>query len=192
MRPPSSPAAAFAFFAVALFALVCGLAQLRPDLDPIAVPLSGYLTGDYGALVRLAYYILGAGIVALALTIRAYDRNGVRPALFALAGVALIPVAATALVDPAGPDGELARYVHGIAAQTVFVVLTIAMLMQSFAWRSRARIALAAACFVALVINRLLPALPRGAAQKLLIVLILLWLGAAAWSLAGFRKRAAR
>lgn len=178
-------AARFALAAVIAFALVCALAQMRPDLDPVAMPLSAYLRGPYSAPVQAVYYLLAAGLVALGFVFRRSRDDDVRAAMFAVAGVALVPVAATALVDVDGANAELARLVHGLAAQTVFIVLTIAMLLQSLAWRAQGRIALAAACVAALALHRLAPGLPRGATQKLLIALILTWL---AWSALAFLR----
>ena len=187
--------AAFALLAVAVFVLVCASVQvIRNDLDPINAPLSFYLTGGFGAAVRLAYYVLSAGLIALAwAAFRAtvtHRRSAAPALLFIAAGIALVPVAATApfAVDGA-PHADFARFVHGVAAQATFLCVTVAMLLQSWHWwsdpsfsRCRGlRMVLAAAAFAALWVNALMRYWPRGLTQKVLIVLILAWLGWASW-----------
>jgi len=198
MRSHDSTARAFAVFAfatVVLFTIVCGSVQfLRPDLDPLRAQLSFYLTGEYGALVRSAYYALAAGLVALGISAYRASNPARRSAapllLFVIAGIALIPVAVSEMfaVD-GGTHAPLARYVHGIAAETTFLCVTVAMLLQSLWWRRDAafargrvaRIAVAAAAFVMLWIHALAHVGPAGLMQKILIALILAWLGIAAW-----------
>jgi hypothetical protein len=179
--------AGFAGATVVLFTLVCGVVQfLRSDLDPLRAQLSFYLTGDYGSLVRAVYYALGAGLAGLgASAYRASDparRSAAPLLLFAIAGIALVPVAVTELfaID-GGKHAPLARYVHGVAAETTFLCVTVAMLLQSLWWRRDpafargrvARIVLAAAAFAMLWVQALAHAGPAGLMQKILIMLIL-------------------
>lgn len=205
--PPSDTAAyalaVFAFASVVLFAIVCGAVQfLRPDLDPLRAQLSLYLTGDYGALVRFVYYVLAAGLVALGCSAyHASDparRSAAPLLLFILAGIALGPVAASEVMATDGTaHAPLARFVHGVAAQTTFLAVTVAMLLQSFRWlrdatfeRGRvARLALAIAAFVLLWVHVLLHPGPAGLTQKILIATILAWLGGAAWQVRGALAR---
>jgi len=189
--------ALFALAAVVAFALVCTAVQfLRSDLAPANAPLSMYLTGDFGGIVRAVYYMLAVGLIALAwATFRASDtthRSEAPALLFVAAGVALIPVAATAPLSIDGPHADFARFVHGVAAQTTFLCVTVAMLLQSVRWwrdasfanGRLARLILAALAFAALWVNVLNRQWPRGLVQKALIVMILIWLGAAAWQAA--------
>jgi hypothetical protein len=185
--------AAFALLSVLAFAAVCAYAQvIRQDLDPLNAPLSLYLTGAFGAWVRTAYYGLAAGLLALAWTsfraTPARIRSGVPALLFAVAGVALPLVALTAIRSGSGDAHEpLARLVHGVAAQTTFLCMTVAMLLQGWRWRgepaflvgARSRWLLAVSAFAMLWINVLVRSWPRGLTQKALIVLILFWLGSA-------------
>jgi len=196
--PVALALARFAFATVVVFALVCGAVQfLRPDLDPLRAQLSFYLTGEYGALVRTAYYLLAAGLVALGFAAyRASDsvrRSAAPLLLFVIAGIALVPVALTELfATDGGTHAPLARYVHGVAAETTFLCVTVAMLLQSLWWRRDAafvrgrtvRIVLATLAFAMLWINALVHAFPAGLMQKTLIALILAWLGLAAWQTA--------
>jgi hypothetical membrane protein len=195
MQPLDRALAGFAFVTVVVFALVCGAVQfLRPDLDPWRAQLSVYLTGDYGALVRAVYYALAAGLVTLGVSAYRASNPARRSAapllLFVIAGIALVPVAVTELFAmDGGQHAPLARYVHGVAAETTFLCVTVAMLLQSLWWRRdpafahgrSARIVLAVAAFVMLWIHALAHAGPAGLMQKILIALILAWLGLAAW-----------
>lgn len=96
-------------------------------------------------------------------------------------------------VDPSG----LRALVHGIAAMTTFLCVTVAMLLQAWClrgdprWRASFGFAfgLALVAFAALWIHALVHALPRGLAQKSVIALILLWLG---WAALALRRRSAR
>lgn len=187
--------AAFALLAVAVFTLVCASAQvIRTDLDPINAPLSFYLTGAFGTAVRLAYYVLTAGLIALAwaafCATDTHRRSAAPALLFIAAGIALVPVAATAPFAVDGePHADFARFVHGVAAQATFLCVTVAMLLQSWRWwsdpsfsrRRGLRMLLAAVAFAALWVNALIRYWPRALTQKVLIVLILAWLGWVSW-----------
>lgn len=180
--------------AVALFALVCTAAQLlRDDLDWLRAPLSFYLAGEYGAWVKFAYFVLGSGMALLGLgyyqALAPAARSGAPLLLFAMAGLAL---GVTAGADSAArPDAvSLEAWLHGVAARTAFLCLTVAMLLQAArlradpAWRHRfaPAFALAMACFLAMWVHALWREAPRGLTQKIVIVLILTWLAwAASW-----------
>jgi len=101
-----------------------------------------------------------------------------------------VPVAVTELfATGGGTHAPLARYLHGIAAETTFLCVTVAMVLQSLWWRRDpgfargrlARIVLATAAFVMLWVHALLHIGSAGLMQKTLIALILAWLGLAAW-----------
>jgi hypothetical protein len=187
--------AAFALATVVLFTLVCGAVQfLRPDLDPLRAQLSFYLTGDYGALVRAVYYALGAGLVALGVSAYRASNPARRSAapllLFVIAGIALVPVAVTEVFAMgSGIHAALARYVHGVAAETTFLCVTVAMSLQSLWWRRDpayvdgrvARIWLALSAFAMLWFQVFVHTGVPGLMQKVLIASILAWLGIAAW-----------
>lgn len=180
--------------AVMLFALVCFAAQVvRSDLDWLRAPLSFYLLGEYGWVVKSVYFALGAALILVglgyyrALTVSA--RSGAPLLLFVVAGLALD---VTALADSSvRPDTySLEAFVHGLAANTAFLCVTVAMLLQSArlrgdaAWQQRAAMAftLAAVCFVALWVHVLWREAPRGLTQKIVILLILSWLAlASSW-----------
>ncbi|GAB3355994.1 DUF998 domain-containing protein [Lysobacter tyrosinilyticus] len=177
--------------AVVLFALVCFTAQIaRTDLEWLRAPLSLYLLGDYGWVVKSVYFMLGAALILLGLgyyrALTTSARSGAPLLLFVVAGLAL---EVTALADSATRPGEysLEAWVHGLAANTAFLCVTVAMMLQSArlrgdaAWRHRSASAfvLAAICFVALWVHVLWREAPRGLTQKVVIVLILGWLARA-------------
>ncbi|GLQ89601.1 DUF998 domain-containing protein [Dyella flagellata] len=190
--PAVRPAAHLMIVAVFAFAVVCGAAQFwRADLDPVAVPLSIYLTGSGGAYVRMTYYLMGVALLFFALsTYRATPpplRSGLALVLFAVPGVLLPVVAATELFKGTAHE-NLAGLIHGLAAQSTFLMLSFGMLLLSSRWRRDARLGisrfagrmLAWLATIVLWLQMFLPKLPHGLMQKLAIVLILLWLGWAA------------
>ncbi|MFC5741025.1 DUF998 domain-containing protein [Dyella tabacisoli] len=190
--------------AVIAFALVCGAAQfIRYDLDPIAIPLSAYLDGPGGVYVRSVYYLMTPVLIGFAWAgyqvTSIEKRSALAAVLFVVAGVSLSPVAAT--VSFAGtPHENLARLIHGLAAQTTFLCLSFGMLLLSARWRRDPRlhqggplgVVLAWLATAALWLQILDHRLPRGLVQKLLIVLILLWLGWAACQMLRVTSTASR
>jgi hypothetical protein len=186
---------AIAFAGVAAFAIVCVAVQgLRADLDWIASPLSYYLTGAYGVPVQAVYVALSAALAALGVGFhRGLSREARSAApllLFAVAAVALTVTAASEAAKSHG-EREFWALVHGTAAQTTFLCVTVAMILQSLRmrldarWRRRFVPALVLACvaFAALWLHVLDRALPRGLSQKTVIALIVLWLGWASFAL---------
>ncbi|WP_266158921.1 DUF998 domain-containing protein [Dyella silvatica] len=176
-------------FAVTVFTVVCGVAQFaRSDLDPIVMPLSAYLIGPGGAWVRSAYYLMTPALFGFAWAgyqVTSVARRSLLAAiLFAIAAATLSPVAATVLFSGTRYE-NLARLIHGLAAQTTFLCLSFGMLLLSTRWRGDLRwrrgslpgVVLAWLATAALWLQVLDRSLPRGFAQKLPIVLILLWLG---------------
>ncbi|WP_130618275.1 DUF998 domain-containing protein [Dyella amyloliquefaciens] len=186
--------------AVAAFALTAGTLQFtRIDLDPIAMPLSTYLRGPGGFWLRDAYYLMAASLAVFAFAgYRAManaSRSVLASALFMIAAVALPVVAYTVLFENTAQE-NLARLVHGLAAQATFLCLVMGMLLWSSRWQQqestharRAGVVLAWLAFVQMWVLALWKDLPPGLTQKLLIVLILLWLGWAAWQLRREQRR---
>lgn len=180
---------------VAAFAFVCGAVQrLRTDLDWSAAPLSRYLTGAYGDGVVASYLALAVALAAIGLGFRRVLRGRARSAapllLFLAAACALALTALSEKAAASDPSGGWSL-VHLLAAQTTFLCVTVAMLLQSWRWRGDALwrrhsargLALAAAAFAALWLHVPMRALPRGASQKAVIVLILAWLAWASFRL---------
>jgi hypothetical protein len=176
---------------VTVFVLVCGAAQfLRADLDWMRAPLSYYLVGPGGAVVKSAYFAFSVSLAAIGLGFyRVLTPAGRSAAPLLLFIVAALALSVTALCDTATGNGDpsLHAFVHNIAAATTFHCVTVAMLLQSrrlrgdAQWRQKFPFAagLGAVAFVALWIYALNHTVPRGLMQKTVIVLILAWLGCA-------------
>ncbi|RAO77864.1 DUF998 domain-containing protein [Dyella jiangningensis] len=182
---------ALLYAAVVAFALTAGALQFtRTDLDPMAMPLSTYLRGPGGACLRGAYDLMAASLAVFAFagyraTLRA-QRSALASMLFMVAALALPVVAHTVLFENTAQE-NLARLLHGLAAQATFLCLVMGMLLWSSRWqreegvrKRRAGVVLAWLAFVQMWMLALWKGLPPGLMQKLLIVLILLWLGWAA------------
>lgn len=178
---------------VVLFATICLLAQwLRPDLDWRHAPLSNYLKGHYGGWVRGAYYVLSMALVLLGAglygALRPHARSAAPMLLLVVAGVGLWATAITETDLPRLTHGQ-ENLLHKLAALTTFVSVTTAMMLQSWrfhydaTWRRHFGLAfpLAVASFIALLVYGFWHEPPEGLRQKSVIVLIVLWLGFAAW-----------
>ncbi|OOG43119.1 hypothetical protein B0E52_09180 [Rhodanobacter sp. C06] len=188
-------AAAIALAGMLVF-LATGIAAqgLRPELDWTRVPNSYYLIGPWGGMVRTGYYAMALALILLGVgayrTLSPATRSAAPLLLFVAGGIALA-VTALAHTDTWNRPPTLHGYVHGVAAQAAFLCTATAMLLQSWRlrgdahWRGwfRPAFAWAAMCFVLLWVQAFWRALPRGLSQKLLILLILAWLLAAAWRL---------
>ncbi len=182
------PLAAGAQLACIAFLLIAlALQFLRQDLDWARTPLSFYLVGPHGPLLQGAYGLLSLGLIGLGASAyrsgAPHARSAAPLLLFVVAGIAL---AITALAETPFPGRALTLQglVHGLAAQTAFLCVTVAMLLQAWRWRAdpgfRHRFAAAffgaAFCFLALWVHVLVRDLPRGASQKAVIAMIGLWL----------------
>lgn len=192
--------AAFALIGVVTFATTAlALQGLRADLDWRAAPLSLYLLGAYGPWLKAAYFVLAAALIGLGISgyagLSRAARSGAPALLFTGAGVSLAVVAIADSRLP-GQGVTLESLVHGIAAQAAFLCVTVAMLLQSWrlrldaAWRHRfvPAFALAALAFVALWTHALWRDAPRGLTQKIVVLLVLAWLGAVAYGLSRRRR----
>lgn len=183
---------AVALAGVLAFAVVSTALQfVRTDLDWLQTPLSFYLLDPHGPWLQGAYFALALALVSLGvggyLELRPQARSAAPLLLFVCAGLALA-VTAMAETGRRGQPATLETLVHGVAAQTAFLCVTTAMLLQ--AWRLRgdvrwhryfmAAFALAVVAFVGLWVHALWRDAPRGLTQKVEIAVILLWLGLAA------------
>lgn len=168
-------------------AWVLVLQFLRGDLSWTHAQLSLYLHGPYGLSLRLAYCLLAVSIVLLATALQAQlqgaARSGVVLGLFCAAALGLATVA---IGDSYLPDyaPDIAFPVHLLAAQTAFLCAIVAILLQSWRfrsddyWRTHAPVAwwLGWVAFVVLFAHAVLRLGPRGLGQKSAIVLIVAWL----------------
>jgi hypothetical membrane protein len=160
---------------------------LRMDHDWVTAPLSFYLLGPDSAWLITAYFVLALAMFLVGLgfhlDLATAARNRLALGLFALAGISVC-VVALAHTDLPGvarltPEGEL----HNAAAILAFLSASLGMLLQSWQlrldprWRERHRKALllAVLSFAMLWVYALVPGLPRGATEKFVILLIVLW-----------------
>ena len=93
--------------------------------------------------------------------------------------------------SPGHAVSDTGAFVHGLSAIASFLLVGVAMLLQSTSlhrdphWRRAAAplLALAALAFAGLWVHALWKALPRGGSQKAVIALYATWLGVVAWRL---------
>lgn len=175
-------------------AIIAVLHGLRPDVDAMAAVTSEYAVGPYGVLMTSAYFIFGLALASLGLALaRALPMT---PRLSA--GVGLLFLGALALgvaaffpVDvgtprPVTPTG----WVHRIAAVVVFGSMSLAPLIlarpfrRARGWAGAARLGqvvgvLGLLGFVAIQLVLLERGL-AGAAQRVVLALIVTWMAGAA------------
>ena len=182
-----------ALLAIAWFlATAVAVQVLRDDLDWIRVPLSFYLIGPYGPWLQCAYVALAIAIAVMAtgyyrVIAAGPGRQGVL-LLFFLGSVALAITAQAETDLGGGRELTAGAIVHAISAPLAFLFTTLAMLWQSWRfrtdphWSGRFAVAfgLALFCFAALWVLALWRELPRGLSQKLVVMAILAWLALAA------------
>ena len=159
----------------------------RHDLDWVQATLSLYLHGPWGLALRGAYCALALAILLLAGALhdssRSRRRSAAAPVLFGVAGLGLMVVA---IGDSWLPQWAplLAPLVHALAANTAFLCASVAMLLQSWYLRADPYWARCAGlawwwawlCFVLVWLHVLWRGPPRGAGQKLVIAVLVVWL----------------
>jgi len=183
-RTPVRMAAAAAIAGAALFlAVAASLQFVRGDLAWRQATLSQYLLGPWGLLLRTAYCVLSATIVALAAGLYAQLSPRARSAapvlLFCTGAAALAGVAVGDSWLPAlAPDFH--SWFHHTCAITAFLCVTTGMVLQAWrfrldpAWRRHFPVAAAwsLGCYGLLWLHALWPPAGQGGVQKLLIALI--------------------
>lgn len=172
---------------VAFIALVVLLQWLRGDLDWIDAQLSAYLHGAYGLLLRTAYCLLAAAMAWLALGLYAAlapvacSRTVV--GLFCMAAVGLSAVAiGDSWMPVLAPDA--ATMVHLLSANTAFLCVIAAILLQSWYfrrdrwWRQHfvPAFGLGLVAFALLLFHVSVTSAPPGISQKSAIVAIVSWM----------------
>ncbi len=190
--------------ALALFVATALWTQwARDDLDWVQATLSLYLHGPWGLALRTAYCVLALAIMLLAVSLYANSRSPRRsaaaPLLFWVAALGLMGVA---IGDSWLPERAplLAPLVHGLSANTALLCVSVAMLLQSWylradpRWRDWAAPAWwwAWLCFALLWLHVLWRGPPRGAGQKLVIAVVVVWLVSVAWQLWRQARRESR
>jgi hypothetical protein len=191
-HPAQGHIAALALAALAGFVLTAVWTQwARQDLDWVQATLSLYLHGPWGLALRTAYCVLAVAIMLLAWSLHGAHRSPRRsvaaPLLFCMAALGLLGVTIGDSWLP-GWAPLLAPLVHGVAANTAFLCVSVAMLLQSWYLRADpqwARWATAGwwwawLCFALLWVHVLWRGPARGAGQKLVIAAVVVWLAVAA------------
>jgi hypothetical protein len=161
---------------------------LRPDYDWVAAPLSFYLLGPYSPWLIAGFFALATGVLCVALGLHASLETATlrRTSLVLFVADALgICVVSLVHTDTAADPGPTTHgLIHYVAAAVAFLSVTLGMLTQSWRfrldanWRRHFRTAfpLAVLTFAALLTYVIWRGLPRGAAEKAVILLIVLWL----------------
>ncbi|MGH8189871.1 MAG: DUF998 domain-containing protein [Rhodanobacteraceae bacterium] len=180
---------------VAVISVICILVQfLRTDLSWIATPMSIYVIGRWGVWVQASFFAPAPGIAALGvgwyLVLGRRARSLIPLALFVAAGVALCFVGAF-VTDTTPWPVTLHGKIHMWAAFSTFVLVTTAMVVQSWCFRLDPRwrkhfpdaVAIAGVTIVYFWVYALFHPIPRGIGEKVFIGLVLLWLWRAAWRL---------
>ena len=164
------------------------LQYLRVDHDWVTTPLSFYLIGPHSGWLIAAYFALAVALVMVGLGFHLdmppQRRSRWAPWLFGVSALCLCIVALAHTDLPGAARFTPVGLLHNSAAILAFLSASLAMLLQAWwlrydaRWRGRQRPALflAALIFAALWVYTLLPSLPRGAMQKSVILLIVLWL----------------
>ena len=185
-------AGAFAFLSVAAFTQ-----GARSDLDVARDTLSMYLHGPWGLALRGAYGLLAFALVVLGAALHRHAhgprRSMAAPLLWVIAALGLMGVAVGDSWLP-GHAPLLWPLVHGLSAMTAFLCASVGLLLQAWylrvaaGWERRGRLLWwwAWLGFALLWGHVLLRGTPRGAGQKLVIVVIVGWLLCVAWT--GWRK----
>lgn len=179
---------------VAFFATAMALQFLRADLDWQRATLSRYLLGPYGLWLRTMYCVLSVAIVALAVGLYAnLERNARSAAPLLLLAVGAVALSAVSIGDSWLPEREpdLHRFVHGFAASSAFLLVGTGMLLQAWRfrrdayWRRHFPLAFgwALICYAVLWLHVLWPPASGAWVQKMLILMIVAALSAAAGSL---------
>ena len=200
-------AARFMLWAVALFALAAvAVHALRDEYAWSTAPLSFYLSGAYGPLLQAAYLGLAFAVAMLGVAMRDHvlctRDEGVCtvlgwpqrlalisvPMLCTVGGLSLILTAMYPGGTPLMQVPADEHLLHKLAAMTSFLSLGVVMPVQGWLWwgcRQRGGFArwalpLGVLCVVGFLSLVLWRDAPRGALQKTVIALYLLWLASAA------------
>jgi hypothetical protein len=181
-----------AFLCSAAFLITAVTLQfLRGDMDWQRATLSRYLLGPYSSWLRTMYCVLSLAIVALAVGLYAdLERRARSAAPLLLLASGAVALSAVSIGDSWLPERapDLHRFVHGFAASSAFLLVGTGMVLQ--AWRFRgdaywrryfpAAFGWAVTCYAVLWLHVLWQPASGGKVQKVLILMIVLALSAAA------------
>ncbi|TQV38248.1 DUF998 domain-containing protein [Xanthomonas perforans] len=167
--------------------LVLVLQWLRRDLWWVDAQLSAYLHGPYGLLLRTAYCLLAASMAWLALGLYAALAPAARSrTVLGLFWMAALGLCMVSIGDSWMPElaPEAAAMVHVLSADTTFLCVIAAVLLQAWYFRADVRwrahfpsaFPLGWAAFAVLLFHVTVTSAPLGISQKIAIVLIVAWM----------------
>ncbi len=161
---------------------------LRRDLSPATHYISEYAVGRFGVLMSSALVVLGIGTIALALVIYATMDNTwlvrIGTVVLFLSGLGTI-LTGLFRTDIDGRPSTVAGAIHGRAAfiailfEAISVLILTAAFFRESRWQSFRLVSLAFSAVV-VISGALLPVLPRGTGERLLVYTLVLWLLVAA------------
>lgn len=161
---------------------------LRRDLHPATHYISEYAVGRYGLVMSSALVILGIGTVALSLVIPATMERAwlvrIGATVLFLSGLGTI-LTGLFRTDVDGRTPTVAGAIHGRAAfiailfEAVSVLILTAAFFRDGRWRSFRLVSLVFS-IVVVISGALLPTLPRGTGERILVYTLVLWLFVAA------------
>lgn len=161
---------------------------LHPGYDWVHAPLSFYLSGPHGLWLQLAYVALALAIALQSVRIWLRERRALADTLalllFCAGAVGLVVTALYPGGSPAGAVPPFEHRLHLLSALSAFGLTGLAMLLRgALDWRAGRRVLLPLAmlAFVCLLLHVGIRELPRGASQKAVIALYLLWLCIHSW-----------
>ncbi|PPV06452.1 hypothetical protein XBLMG947_2622 [Xanthomonas bromi] len=172
---------------LAFIGLILVLQWLRRDLWWVDAQLSAYLHGPYGLLLRTAYCLLAATMAWLALALYAALAPAARSrTVLGLFWIAALGLCMVSIGDSWMPvlAPEAAKMVHVLSADTTFLCVIAAVLLQSWyfrrdvLWRAYFPVAfgLGWAAFAVLLFHVSVTGAPLGISQKISTVLIVVWM----------------
>jgi hypothetical membrane protein len=179
-----------------LVAALVALHFLDSDLSVTDTYTSDYALGDYGWLMRSAFFAVGVGTVAIGLGLRETLAPGKRVTasvvLFLIAGVAFL-VGGIFNTDPTGvTDLSATGTVHVLASAVLFLSLLVSAWFlrgvfkrdPSWQWFSKAQLGFAVAYTAALIVSFATPEGGTvGLTQRIGIAVLMAWLATLGWSI---------
>jgi hypothetical membrane protein len=184
-------------------AAVGALHLLDPEVGIVEGFISEYALGDYGWLMRSAFFAAGLGTLAIALGLRQSlprcRRAALAAALMAVAALGFV-VAGIFDADTADASGKTTITLPGVIHDTSTFVLFLGVIVAAFLlhglfareprWRALSPVALwfAVAMTVSRLVMLVVPADgPGGLSQRVFTALLMIWLAVLGW---GVRRSA--
>lgn len=170
---------------------VAAVHLLQPELDPLTVPMSAYVLGEYGTLMTTTFFVLCVGLLAVGCgLLQALPRTRVIKVAFALTLIASAGILIAGLfpTDWPPPFRSTSSQVHQMAALVAFPAMTIAPGLFSLNFRrseyweriSVAALALSAGIVAAEAFLLATSAVAflgvGGVVQRLFLALLLIWM----------------